>query len=94
MPVGKVGAVIDSLKQVECDRLALVGQFKQPAFADISLDKSGLALMGRLILTGDDTALRIIAAYFMNRALLWSQTLNICLSVYCLCFIAPNGHLR
>ena len=64
LPVGKVGAVIASLKQAECDKLALVGQFKRPAFADISLDKYGLALMGRLILTGDDTALRIVAAYF------------------------------
>ena len=64
LPVGKVGAVIASLKQAECDKLALVGQFKRPAFADISLDQSALALMGRLMLTGDDTALRIVAAYF------------------------------
>ena len=64
LPVGKVGAVIASLKQAECDKLALVGQFKRPAFADISLDKSALALMGRLMLTGDDAALRIVAAYF------------------------------
>ena len=49
LPVGKVGAVIASLKQAECDKLALVGQFKRPAFADISLDKSALALMGRLM---------------------------------------------
>ena len=64
LPVGKVGEVIASLKQAECDKLALVGQFKRPAFADISLDKSGIALMGRLMLTGDDASLRIVAAYF------------------------------
>ena len=64
LPVGKVGAVIASLKQAECDKLALVGQFKRPAFADISLDKSALALMGRLMLTGDDAALRVVAGYF------------------------------
>ncbi len=64
LPVGRVGAVIASLKQAECDKCALVGQFKRPAFADISLDKSGLALMGRMMLTGDDTALRIVANYF------------------------------
>ena len=64
LPVGKVGAVIASLKQAECDKLALVGQFKRPAFADISPDKSALALMGRLMLTGDDAALRVVAAYF------------------------------
>ena len=64
LPVGKVSAVMASLKQAKCDKLALVGQFKRPAFADISLDKSGLALMGRLMLTGDDSALRIVAAYF------------------------------
>ena len=64
LPVGKVGAVIASLKQAKCDKLALVGQFKRPAFADMSLDKSAFALMGRLMLTGDDAALRIVAAYF------------------------------
>ena len=64
LPVGKVGSVISSLKHAECDRLALVGQFKRPAFADISLDKSAIALMSKLILTGDDAALRIVAAYF------------------------------
>ena len=69
LPVGKVGAVIDSLKQAECDRLALVGQFKRPAFADISLDKFGLALMSRLILTGDDAALRIIVAFFNEQGI-------------------------
>ena len=64
LPLGKVGAVISSLKQAECDKVALAGQFKRPAFANISLDKSGLTLMGRLMLTGDDAALRIVAAYF------------------------------
>ena len=64
LSVGKVGAVVASLKQAECDKLALVGRFKRPAFADISFDKSALALMGRLMLTGDDTALRVVAAYF------------------------------
>ena len=64
LPVGKVGAVIASLKQAECDKLALVGQFERPAFADISLDKSALALMGRLMLTGDDSSLRKVVAYF------------------------------
>ena len=64
LPVGKVGAVIASLKQAECDKLALVGQFKRPALADISLDKSAVALMGRIMLTGDDAALRVVAAYF------------------------------
>ena len=69
LPVGKVGAVIASLKQAACDKLALVGQFERPAFADISLDKYGLALMGRLILTGDDAALRIVAAYFHEQGI-------------------------
>ena len=69
LPVGKVSAVIASLKQAECDKLALVGQFRRPAFADISLDKSGLALMGRLMLTGDDAALRIVAAYFDEQSI-------------------------
>tara|TARA_B100000963_G_C22537476_1_gene630507 strand:- start:224 stop:1054 length:831 start_codon:yes stop_codon:yes gene_type:complete len=64
LPVGKLDAVIARLKLAECDKLALVGQFKRPAFADISLDKSGVALMGRLILTGDDAALRVVVAYF------------------------------
>ena len=67
LPVGKLDAVIASLKQAECDKLALVGQFKRPAFADISLDKSAVALMGRLILTGDDAALRTVVAYFYEQ---------------------------
>ena len=63
LPVGKVGAVITSLKNAECDKLALVGRFKRPDFADIGFDKSGFALMSRLMLTGDDAALRIVATY-------------------------------
>ena len=93
LPVGKVGAVIASLRQAKCDKLALVGQFKRPAFTDISLDKSALTLMGRMMLTGDDAALRIVAAYFENRTSQLSQTLNICLSKYCLCFTALKGNL-
>ena len=66
-PVGKLEAVIASLKQAECDKLALVGQFKRPDLADVSLDKSALALMGRLLLTGDDAALRNVVAYFYEQ---------------------------
>lgn len=64
LAVGKVSAVIASLKQAKCDKLALVGQFKRPTFSDISFDKSALALMGKLMLTGDDAALKIVVAYF------------------------------
>lgn len=69
LPVGKVGAVTRHLQEAGCDQLALVGQFKRPSVADISFDKTGLALMGRLMLTGDDTALRIIAAYFAEQGI-------------------------
>lgn len=69
LSVGKVGAITTHLKTADCDRLALVGQFKRPSVADISFDKAGLALMGRLMLTGDDTALRIVAAYFAEQGL-------------------------
>ena len=69
LPVGKVGAITDHLSKAGCDKLALVGQFKRPSVADISFDKAGLALMGRLMLTGDDTALRIVAAYFAEQGI-------------------------
>lgn len=70
LPVGKVGAITEHLKAASCDRLALVGQFKRPSIADISFDKAGLALMGRLMLTGDDAALRIVASYFAEQGII------------------------
>lgn len=69
LPVGKVGAITNHLRQADCDKLALVGQFKRPSVADISFDKVGLALMGKLMLTGDDTALRIVAAHFAEHGI-------------------------
>ncbi len=69
LPVGKVGAITSHLIKAGCDKLALVGQFKRPSVADISFDKAGLGLMGRLMLTGDDTALRIVAAYFAEQGI-------------------------
>lgn len=69
LPVGRVGEITNHLIKAGCDKLALVGQFKRPSVADISFDKAGLALMGRLMLTGDDTALRVVAAYFAEQGI-------------------------
>lgn len=67
LSVGKIGAITEHLKQAKCSKLALVGKFKRPSIADISFDAAGLALLGRLMLTGDDTALRIVADYFAKQ---------------------------
>lgn len=69
LAVGKVGAIARHLKAAGCDRLMLAGQFKRPSVADISFDKQGLALMSRLMLTGDDAALRIVAAWFAEQGI-------------------------
>ena len=63
---GQLKAVTRALGQSGCDRLLLAGKFTRPSLRQLKLDSTGAALLGRLALKGDDTALRLISVYFAS----------------------------
>jgi DUF1009 family protein len=63
---GQLKAVTRALGQSGCDRLLLAGKFTRPSLRQLKLDSAGAALLGRLALKGDDTALRLLSEYFAS----------------------------
>jgi len=63
---GQLKAVTRALGQSGCNRLLLAGKFTRPSLRQLKLDSAGAALLGRLALKGDDTALRLISEYFSS----------------------------
>ena len=64
--IGKTRAIIE---QHGIDQLVMVGKVQRPSIAVLRPDFDGVKLLGKMITTGDDSVLRLIAAYFAEKGI-------------------------
>ncbi|AIL64995.1 hypothetical protein NOVO_03025 [Rickettsiales bacterium Ac37b] len=64
--IGKVGQILNILKDAKVNKIVLVGKIKRPALSMFKLDSVGMKLVARLAkakIYGDDALLRVITTF-------------------------------
>ena len=62
-PLGQTARIVKLLQQAGCKELLLAGKITRPSMADLQPDAGALALLGKMALKGDDTALRVLTSW-------------------------------
>ena len=67
--LGSIGKTRSIIVQHGIDQLVMVGKVTWPSISGLSPDSDGVKLLGKMITKGDDTVLRFITAYFMEKGI-------------------------
>lgn len=67
MPVGQIGALLDSLTKRNIQKICLSGKFIRPPLHTIKPDSHAVALISKALFSGDDKALKIVRDFFQEQ---------------------------
>ncbi|MBT7220853.1 MAG: hypothetical protein HN871_07330, partial [Alphaproteobacteria bacterium] len=67
MPVGQIGALLDSLTERNIQKICLSGKFIRPPLHTIKPDSHAVALISKALFSGDDKALKIVRDFFQEQ---------------------------
>ena len=66
-PVGKIGHMVEALKEAECDRLVMAGKVTRPPLSQLKLDAVGMKLISSLLFAGDNSILERLKLYLRDQ---------------------------
>lgn len=67
IPVGQIGALLDSLAERGIQKICLSGKFFRPSLHTLKPDSHAVKLISKALFSGDDKALKIVRNFFEER---------------------------
>lgn len=68
-PIGKIGQMVQLLKEAECDRLVMAGKVTRPPLSQLKLDAVGMKLLSSLLFSGDNSILERLKRHLHDQGI-------------------------
>lgn len=65
--LGQLGAALEYMKNRGCDRIVAAGKINRPPLNPLTMDADTIRLLGKVLLKGDDSALKIVSHYLQDK---------------------------